>query len=350
MESRSGRQQQTRSALEPATLSATFEGGFNPPAWLRNAHLQSILPSLPPRRWNVWRRSQRLRAVATPWLLDCGQLGRLQAWHSAPAQPNGRWSLLLHGWEGSVDSLYVLSLAAELHAHGYQVVRLNLRDHGGTHALNSELFHSCRLPEVAAAVRQVAERCGSARLYMAGFSLGGNFLLRVAAGDALPPNLGGVVAISPVIDPQRTLCALEKGWSLYHDYFVLRWSRSLRLKQRHWPQHYRFEALLKSRDLRTMTAELVRRHTDFSSCEAYLEGYSIAAERLRTLQIPARVLIARDDPMIPSDDVPRMAQHPLLAITSPAYGGHCGFMDRFLGPGFADRFTLAQFDSFAGQG
>ena len=61
--------------------------------------------------------------------------------------------VLLHGWEGSAESLYVLSLAQLLYQQGFEIVRLNLRDHGETHHLNRELFHSCRLPEVVGAVR-----------------------------------------------------------------------------------------------------------------------------------------------------------------------------------------------------
>ena len=65
--------------------------------------------------------------------------------------------------------------------HGFEVVRLNLRDHGATHHLNRELFHSCRLPEVVGAVRALALRFPGMPLVLAGFSLGGNFMLRVAA-------------------------------------------------------------------------------------------------------------------------------------------------------------------------
>ena len=66
--------------------------------------------------------------------------------------------VLLHGWEGSADSLYVLSLAQLLFEQRFEVVRLNLRDHGDTHHLNRELFHSCRLPEVVGAVRALQQR------------------------------------------------------------------------------------------------------------------------------------------------------------------------------------------------
>ena len=206
---------------------ALAAGAFDPPALLRNAHLQSILPSLPPRRWFTHSRARALRRQAREWLLDCGELGRLTALHTAAIRPTGRAALLLHGWEGSAESPYVLSLGAALLQQGFEVVRLNLRDHGGTQHLNRELFHSCRLPEVVTAVRQAAARLAGARLYLAGFSLGGNFLLRVAAEPEPLPQLAGVVAISPVLDPARTLDAMEQG-TLYHDYFVRRWSRSLR--------------------------------------------------------------------------------------------------------------------------
>ena len=56
--------------------------------------------------------------------------------------------MLLHGWEGSAESSCVLSLGSLLYSAGYDVLRLNLRDHGGTQRLNREIFHSCRLPEV----------------------------------------------------------------------------------------------------------------------------------------------------------------------------------------------------------
>jgi len=89
--------------------------------------------------------------------------------------------VLLHGWEGSADSLYLLSLAQLLFEQRFEVVRLNLRDHGDTHHLNRELFHSCRLPEVVGAVRALQQRFAPRPLQLVGFSLGGNFMLRVAA-------------------------------------------------------------------------------------------------------------------------------------------------------------------------
>ncbi len=321
---------------------------FRPPAWLRNAHLQSILPSLPPLKQLAIRRARAVLAGAEEWLLDCGEGARLQAWHTpAPAAKaaGGRLALLLHGWEGSADSAYVLSLAAELLRRGYAIVRLNLRDHGDTHHLNPELFHSCRLPEVVGAVQAIAARARPRRLYFAGFSLGGNFLLRVAASGQAPAALAGVVAISPVLEPARTLDAMESGLPVYERYFVRKWLKSLRLKERHWPERYDIDATVRDRTLRAMTAALVDRHTEYPTLQEYLSGYAITGARLARLAAPARLLTAADDPIIPADDLARLAASAQLEVVRTRYGGHCGFIDRPGRPSFADRFVLETFDA-----
>jgi predicted alpha/beta-fold hydrolase len=323
------------------------DGRFRPPAWLRNTHLQSILPSLPPLKQCAVRRARAVLAGAEEWLLDCGEGTRLQAWHTpAPASTaGGRLALLLHGWEGSADSAYVLSLAAELLARGYAIVRLNLRDHGDTHHLNPELFHSCRLPEVVGAVRAIAARARPRRLYFAGFSLGGNFLLRVAASGQAPPALAGVVAVSPVLEPARTLDAMEFGLPVYERYFVRKWLKSLRLKERHWPERYAMDATITERTLRGMTAALVDRHTEYPTLAEYLSGYAITGARLATLAAPARLLTAADDPIIPADDLQHLAPSPQLTVVRTRHGGHCGFIDRLGRPSFADRFVVETFEA-----
>ena len=127
------------------------------------------------------RRAQPLLAAQREVLLDCGDGVRLQSFVSSPAHSTGLPVVLIHGWEGSAESLYVLSLAQRLFEQGFDVVRLNLRDHGDTHQLNRDLFHSCRLPEVVGAVHSLQQLFPHRPLQLVGFSLGGNFMLRVAA-------------------------------------------------------------------------------------------------------------------------------------------------------------------------
>ncbi len=278
------------------------------------------------------RRAIPVRAASDELLIDCGDGVTLQSFHASPAkrgrEPGKRLAVLLHGWEGSSDSTYVLSLAQTLFAGGFEVVRLNLRDHGATHHLNRELFHSCRLPEVVGAVRALAQQFAGLPMVLAGFSLGGNFMLRVAAHrEARDLHIERVIAVSPVLDPDATLTTLEHGPRLYHSYFVRKWSSSLAKKQQAWPAHYDFEELLRVRSLREMTRQLVLKHTEYPTLADYLAGYAITGDRLTTLAAPATVLTSLDDPIIDASDLARLARAPDLSIVTTTHGGHCGFLE-----------------------
>ncbi len=280
--------------------------------------------------------------------IDCEGLATLKVAVTRTTRPRRdgeRMALLLHGWEGNSNSPYVLSLGALLLEQGFDVARMNLRDHGGTQSLNHELFHSCRLPEVRAAVQVLAHQHSTARMYLAGFSLGGNFLLRVAAAG-VPSNVAGVVAISPVLDPAHAMLAMEQGLPIYQRYFVARWARSLRYKQQCWPNDYDFGELLSVRSLRDMTRALVSRHTSYSDMTSYHKDFAITGNRLGSLAVPARILAAADDPIIPVADLSQLAAPQSLRVQCEAHGGHCGFIDQYYGVSYADRYVLSQFQSF----
>lgn len=290
-----------------------------------NRHLQSILPSILPR-WRLKRRAAPFLAASRELIVECGDGVRLQAFHARPANCNGRAAILLHGWEGSADSYYVVSLGSALHDAGVEVVRLNLRDHGGTQHLNEGVFHSCRLDEVVGAVAQLQRQLALPATWLIGFSLGGNFMLRVAAsGDPHLAPIAGVVAISPVLHPDSAMRAMEQGLQVYQRYFVSKWSRSLRRKQSLWKDLIHAD-IFRMRDLRGMTAAMVARHTSYPDIGAYLDGYAITGDRLATLGAPAVVLTSRDDPIIPAEDLVRLAQHPQLRVVTTARGGHMGFL------------------------
>lgn len=328
------------------SLTPTADDDFRPPWWLRNPHVQSMLPSSFVRRSRVVQQAAPLVAVEREVLLECGEGVRLQCFASSPAHSNGRPVVLLHGWEGSAESLYVLSLAQRLFARGFEVVRLNLRDHGETHHLNRGLFHSCLLPEVIGAVRTLQGSFPGHALQLVGFSLGGNFVLRVAAqAREAGLNLARVVAVSPVLDPHVTMAALQRGMPGYEMYFVRKWLRSLRKKQAAWPDTYDVRALERMRDLERMTAELVRSYTEFPTLDDYLDGYAITGERLAHLTTPAHILISQDDPIIPVGDLQHLASPPALAVTVTRYGGHCGFFDNFPGPTWLERHVMTLLDA-----
>jgi len=333
----------------PATDCVTA-ADFVAPGWLANHHLQSLWPSLPLRRRRVTRRCDALIAASRPVLLDCGDGVRLAALH-ATRDANGhppatRLAVLLHGWEGSADSLYVLSLGQYLYHRGYDVLRLNLRDHGDSHHLNEGIFHSCRIDEVVGAVRAIQERNPHQALSLVGFSLGGNFFLRVGA-RARPAglDLDRIVAVCPVLDPVHTLERLEHGWAVYRRYFVWKWQRSLARKEQAWPGAYDLATVRHMANLTHMTDHLARVYGGFPSLEAYLRGYAVVGGALAPLDVPTRIIAAADDPIIPSADLAQLAPSPALQVLRTTQGGHCGYFDGADGGGWLEREVLATLES-----
>lgn len=313
---------------------------------MRNPHLQSVLASVPPRSSRVRVRAAGFRARSQDVLVDCGQGVRLLGRVTYPAAAdNGRMIVMLHGWEGSAESTYFLSVAPELLARGYSVFRLNLRDHGDSHQLNEEIFHSCRLDEVVGAFGWISRNYAPRRLLAVGFSLGGNFALRVAARAPLAGlALDKVVAICPVLNPAETMVALDNGSPLYRYYFLRRWRSSLEKKQLAFPSRYDFGPLQRFTNLTDMTEYFVVHHTEFPDLYTYLRGYALTGDRLAGLTVPATMLLADDDPVIPVVGLADIRASDSLRVLRSQYGGHCGFLQDLSLNSWLDNFLLTELD------
>jgi uncharacterized protein len=315
--------------------------GYQAPLWLRNAHVQSVLSSIPFRRSAAQRVLERTGARTVEHVVDAGDGVRLLGFHdSVPGRDPRALVLLLHGWEGSSESAYMRLTAARLISKGFDVFRLNFRDHGDTHHLNEGLFHSCRLAEVVAAARDVNARWASLPFLAAGYSLGGNFALRLALaapGADLP--LRHAAAVCPAVDPSAVMKTLETGSALYNWYFMKKWRSSLRKKRALFPQSHDFDDAVLAQDMRGLTRWLVLKHTELGDVEDYFEGYSVSGGRLASLQVPVSVLASADDPVIPVDTLRalQLPEHSLLDIAE--HGGHCGFIEGPSLRGYAERWV-----------
>ena len=302
---------------------------FRPSGLMANAHLQSILTSSPWRKRRVQKRSRAYREGAERRVISTPEDVHLLGYHNRPRQANGALAILLHGWEGSSDSNYLLDTALALDAAGFETFRLNFRDHGDSHHLNPEIFHSCRLEEVVQAVGRVTaeHRAEGGPVFLVGFSLGGNFALRVArSAPAYGYRLDRVVAVSPVVRPKNVLAALAAGFPIYEQYFVRKWRRSLRRKQRLYPERYNLDGWFRHRNLADQTRHLVDDYTEFPDMDAYLEGYSIAGDYLDDLETSSLIITAADDPIIPVSDFELLARPAALELEVWPHGGHCGFL------------------------
>ncbi len=323
------------------TVASVRDEAYAPPRWLRNAHVQSVLGSSPWRRQRSASVLAAIGATTTGHIIDGGDGIRLHGLHSVVVGRESRGlALLLHGWEGSAESSYMRLTAAQLLSRGFEVFRLNFRDHGDTHHLNQDIFHSCRIEEVLHAALDVANRFARGPMMVAGYSLGGNFALRLALrAPAAGLPLARVAAVCPVLDPARTMLQMENGLQFYMRYFERKWRGSLMRKRQLFPQAHDFDEAVLKLGMRELTEWLVQRHTDFGSIENYFEGYSVAGQRLSALQVPADILMAEDDPVIPVDDFRALPLPPVAHLQLERWGGHCGFLENAGLTGFSERWV-----------
>ncbi|MFC0676465.1 YheT family hydrolase [Lysobacter korlensis] len=310
-----------------------------------------MLGSSPLRRRHGEQALAASGAVTTEHLIDAGDGVRLHGLHSArPGVAPRGLVLLLHGWEGSADSSYMRLTAVQLLARGFEVFRLNFRDHGDTHHLNEELFHSNRIDEVVRAAGEVARRFNCRPMSVAGYSLGGNFALRLALrAPAAGLAIAHAAAVCPVLDPARTMDAMEAGWPVYERYFQRKWRASLLRKRALFPSRFEVDDHTLGLPLRALTRWLVERHTEFGTLERYFDGYSIGGARLAGLRVPVSIMTSADDPVIPVADFAALQLPDTATLEIARWGGHCGFLENLRLHGFAERWVAARLVAAAGR-
>jgi uncharacterized protein len=301
---------------------------FRPHFLLRSPHLQTVLSSRlvrgrdgigsgrPAERITIpCRDGVRLQALVTP------------ADGAAAAAP---LVVLVHGWLGTGDAPYLRRALVALHAAGYTVARLLLRDHGGTAHLNEDLFNAARIGEVVDACNWLAGRYGAAGAGLVGFSLGGNFVLRLAAHRHTAGQFRAALAVCPVLDPAASVTALDRGWIGYRQYFVRRWRQAFEAKERAFPGRFEFDQAHRLTLVATVTDYFVTRYTPFADADEYYSHYTLRREFFRSLRMPVRILATADDPVLPAEHVRALiGSADAELVTLLRYGGHCGFIEDF---------------------
>jgi len=317
---------------------------FRPSFGLRNPHSQSILGSGSLRRRLVGTRSRDLLAAEQEWIMDCGQGIRLIGHYSSRPENKAGLAVLIHGWEGNSRSNYILSTGAHLFDQGFNIFRLNLRDHGDSHHLNPGVFHSCRLNEVIGALADMQQRTQASGWCIAGFSLGGNFALRLALhGVEAGLSIRACVGICPVINPEHVLKWMEKGPTVYEDYYNRKWARSLMKKQACFPDQYDYNEWYKLPDMRERTRFLATRYYGYKELEDYFDGYSIGGSKLERLAVPSSILTSEDDPVVPVGDVALLHENPCIEIDVTEFGGHCGYLKNWRLESWAEEYIADRF-------
>ncbi len=239
--------------------------------------------------------------------------------------------ILVHGLEGSSESHYMLGIAAKAWRMGFNVVRLNQRNCGGTEHLAATLYHSGLSDDILAVLEDLTHRQGLKQIWLVGYSMGGNLVLRAAGrGGASSPSLKGVVAVAPSIDPAACVDALERpeNW-LYQLHFLRRLGQRLQRKAQHFPGAWDLEPLRRIKTLRDFDDQYTAPDGGFRDAADYYERVG-ARHVLHAIRVPTLILTSQDDPFVPFRifDHPTLTANSQIRLWTTRSGGHCGFLQR----------------------
>ena len=229
--------------------------------------------------------------------------------------------VLLHGLEGSSESGYMKGCAEKASAAGFNVVRLNQRNCGGTERLTPTLYHSGRSGDFRAVLLELVERDRLPAIFFAGYSMGGNLVLKMAGelGESAPEELRGIVAVAPCLDLAACADALgEPRNFVYNRHFVWKLKARMRRKARMFAGLYSLDGMGRIGSVRDFDETITARFCGFEGADDYY-ARSSAMHVLAAIRRPTLILTAQDDPFVPFSTFEREAirENPNIRLVAP---------------------------------
>lgn len=306
-------------------MSRSSEYTYTPAWWVPGAHLQTLWGKLV-------RRAPRVDTRAERWVTPDGdeiELRRLDA-------PSGRADtprlLLLHGLEGTIDSVYLLGTLAQARAHGWAADVLIFRTCNGEMNRARRMYHSGETTDLDFVVRRLVAAHPTQPLVAAGFSLGGNVLLKWLGeqGETAPSQLVAAAAVSVPFDLERGSRHIERGFArIYGRHFLRTLRAKARAKLRGFPDLFDRSALERARTLFDFDDAVTAPVHGFLGASDYYSRSS-SLRFLSRIRRPTLLLSARDDPFLPRDVLDSVADvsrsNPNLHVEFHELGGHVGFV------------------------
>ncbi len=300
------------------------QDSFRPHPLARNGHLQTILSHLLPRRYALPAPEERRFRVADDVHVVC-------LCHWQRPREAALTLVLVHGLEGSSESQYMLGAAAKAWAAGMNVVRMNVRGCGAIETLCPTLYHSGMSADVGEVVRALIQEERLARIVLAGFSMGGNQVLKLAGewgrDHTLPAQLLAIAAVSPAMDLAPSADALHLLRNrLYEWRFLFSLRARLRRKQRLFPGRYRVDRWWWN-SIRDFDDCVTAPYCGFADAADYYAQAS-ASRLLEHISVPTLIIHAADDPFIrmPPETRAKIQANPHIRFVETRHGGHCGFL------------------------
>jgi uncharacterized protein len=303
--------------------SQTLVQSFLPRPGLRGGHRQTLANFFLPRRIVLPPAEQRLVEVEPGVKVLCHC-------HWQADRRSAMTIVVVHGLEGSSESQYMLGVTSKALAAGVNVVRMNQRNCGGTEGIAPTLYHSGLSRDVAAVAHSVIERDKISRFALAGFSMGGNLVLKLAGewGKEGPPQFRGVAAVCPAMDLAASADALHLSSNrLYEYYFMWKLRRRLRTKARLFPDTFDPLRLRGVSTLREFDDKITAYYCGFEGAADYY-ARAAAAKVVGRIAVPTFILHAANDPFIRilPETRTQILANPNITFIETADGGHCSFL------------------------
>lgn len=281
----------------------------------------------------AWARPRPLRELPAPVerYFDVATDARVLAhchWQADP--PEHPTVLLLHGLEGSSSAHYMRGMAAKAWARGFNVVRLNQRNCGGTEHLSRGLYHSGLTADPLAVLKELIAYDRLPRVAVAGYSLGGNLALKLAGemGATGLPELKAVCAVSPVMELDACVRSIERRQNYPYQWnFVRNLKGRMRRKARLFPNDWNLERLGEVWTIRTFDELFTAPHHGFAGATDYY--FKASAMRVAEhIALPTLIVSAADDPFVPPEifKTPAVTTNHHITTVVTSHGGHCGFV------------------------
>jgi hypothetical protein len=303
---------------------------FQPRRGLANAHLQTIVGNFLPRPpFSVPVTPEIVRvdhADGSRVLCHCH-------WQPEPFRATRLTAVVVHGLEGSSNSRYMRGITARAWAAGMNVVRMNMRNCGGSEELTPCLYHSGLSSDVGAVVEHFVGKYGLTRVALVGYSMGGNLVLKLAGEWGARSPLVAVATVCPAVDLAAGSDALHQPSNrVYEMHFVRNMMRRYRRKAALFPAIYQSAQAFAVRSVRDFDDKIVAPYCGFLDADDYYHR-AAAASILDRIAVPTLVLAAKDDPFIrftPKTRA-RLIANPHIVFVETRHGGHCAFLGRAAG-------------------
>lgn len=242
--------------------------------------------------------------------------------HEPPGGAAEGLVIIVHGLGGDLGSHYTVTAARAAAAAGFASLRLNLRGAGGS---GEAFYHAGFTDDIHAAIAS-PELARYERLYLVGYSLGGHLALR-SATEPLDGRVRAVVAVCAPIDLHGGARAIDEPQRFAYRRFVLDalHAHYAAVARRH-PLPIPADEARRIHKIREWDERIVAPWFGFDSADHYYAEAGVAP-RLQGLALPALIVAAEHDPMIPGSTV----RPTLDRLRAPVevrwidHGGHVGF-------------------------